>query len=105
MILKNDSLAVAKMLGDLLTLFSIKNNTSKLGIHSMVFIESERVLCNHVQLAAKGRKRLSVCRMRVTSSINVWSCFVDFGMDRERSRIDRLITDDNVPIFVDKDEI
>lgn len=101
----------------------------------MVFVESQAVLGDHVELAAEDREGFAVdtmvgkkkegsvwcdwsrmqqshaaalylnLPMRVAGSVDVRTRFVDFGMDGEGCCVDGLFTFYDLTVFVDEDEV
>lgn len=60
MILQNDSLAIPKTLSDLLPLFTIQDNAAEVRVYSVALVETQAVLSDHVELAAKDTPSFSV---------------------------------------------
>lgn len=105
MILQDYRLASTKALGNPLPLLAIQHHTSKLPVDGMIPPEPQRVLRDHLQLPTKDTVSFSVDAVRMARSDNVWSRFVNLGVNRKGCSVDRLVTDDNLTLFVHEDEV
>jgi hypothetical protein len=102
-ILQNNCLSISQVRGYSSALFAVQHDTSELRIDGVVFVKSQTVLRDHVKLTTENGERFAVYTMSMTGSVNIRPCFVDLAMDRERSGIDRLVSDDHLPFLVDED--
>lgn len=60
MILQNGCLAISKTLGNLLALFAVQHNATKIRVHGMALVETQAVLGDHIELAAKNTPSFAV---------------------------------------------
>lgn len=60
MVLQNDGLSITKMLGNTLSLLTIKDDASKLWVYGVVLVESQAVLGDHVELSAEDAEGLAI---------------------------------------------
>lgn len=67
MVLQNGCFAVSKTFGNLLALFAVQHNATKVWIYSVALVEAQTVLCDHVELAAKNAPRFAVHAARPIS--------------------------------------
>lgn len=71
MILQDDGLSIAKVLCDPLTFFAIQDDTTELRIDSMVLVEPQAILRNHIELSAKNAEGFAVDAVRVACEASV----------------------------------
>ena len=105
MVLQDRCFGIAQSLRNPPAFFTIEYNTAEVVVHAVTLIEAQTVLRDHVELTAKDAERLSVHRVRMARSSHVWPGLVDLGVDGKRSAVDRLLTDDDLAVLVDKLEV
>lgn len=88
-----------------LPFFAVEHHAPEIVIHGMAIVEAQRVLRDHVELPPEGRECLTIHAMRVTSRVNIRPRLMDLAMDRECSRVDRLVPDHDVTFLVDEDQV
>lgn len=71
----------------------------------MAVVEAQRVLGDHVQLAAKAAKGLTVDAVRVARGVNIRASLVNGAVDGEGGGVDGLDTLDYEPLLIDKDQV
>lgn len=74
-------------------------------IHAVALVEAQRVLGNHVQLAAKATECFAVDTVRVTGGVDIRTGLVDRAMNSKRGRVDRLDALHHKSFLVDEHQI
>ena len=105
MILQNRRLPVAQGTRDPSAFLGVQDDALEVPVHAMRLVEAQRVLGEHLELAAEAGEGFAVHRVSVAGGVDIRAGFVDFGMDREGSGVDWLVALDDGAIFVDKDEV
>ena len=67
MVLEDNSFSISKVSCDSLAFFPIENDASELWIHSVILVESQAVLGDHIELSTEHRECLAILSWRLAS--------------------------------------